>query len=229
VARLSRDQGIVLRTQDHAETDRIAILLTPHHGRIDILAKGARRMEQASGAVLEALNVVEAIFYQRTGLKLLRETSLTRTFPKVRADFGRLSAALWGMNWALALVPSGVPNERAFRLTLSFLAALEGGLPPEMRLAYAVRLLAAEGHRPHLAGCVVCGAEEGLTWSPDRGGFLCQRCGGRGVALSPRLPRIMEALGRLPFSALGRLRTDEETLAQIEELLVAFREVQLRR
>ena len=55
MAQLARATGIVLRTQNHAETDRIAVLLTPGEGRLDVLAKGARRLERASGAALDEL------------------------------------------------------------------------------------------------------------------------------------------------------------------------------
>lgn len=230
MAKLARDWGIVLHTQDHAETDRIAVLLTPAHGRMNVLAKGARRLEQPSGAALDALNLVEAIFYRRAQMNLLREVSLVRTFPKVRADLDRLQAALWGIEWALFLLPLGLPDPRPFRLTLNFLAALETGLPERIvRLAYVLQLLAVQGHQPHLAGCVVCGGEKELTWSPDRGGLFCRACGGTGTSLPPRLWRTMDAFLRLPFFALGRLRTDDDTLTQAEKLLTTFAELQARR
>ncbi len=41
--KLTRDQGIVLSARDSAETDLIVSLLTPGHGKVAILAKGARR------------------------------------------------------------------------------------------------------------------------------------------------------------------------------------------
>lgn len=230
MAKLTRDQGLVLRTQDYAETDRIAVLLTLGHGRLDLLAKGAKRLERTAGAVLDVLNVVDVIFYRRSGLALLREVDLRRTFPHVRSDLVRLEAALSGMEWALRLVPRGMEDPEPYKLTLTFLAALEGGLSPgPLRAGYLLRLLSTTGHGPHLAGCVGCGAREGLTWSPERGGFLCRNCGGVGEALSPKLVRTLEALARLPLPALGRLRVDEDLLEQVNAMLASFRGVQLAR
>lgn len=229
MAELAADQGIVLKTQDHAETDRIAVVLSESRGRLDLLAKGARRLDEAAGAALDVLNVVELVYYQRrSDLHLLREASIIRTFPGIRADLARLESALSLVGWALSLVPKELPEPRAFRLTLSFLIALEGGFPPAIApLAYGLRLLSLFGYRPHLKGCLGCGSEGELTWSPERGGLLCRACGGRGETLSPRLWRTLEALGRLPLSTLGRLQVRPDELAQMEALLQNFRQAQL--
>ncbi len=230
MAQLARATGIVLRTQNHAETDRIAVLLTPGEGRLDVLAKGARRLERVSGAALDVSNLVEAIFYRRRGLALLKDVDLKRTFPGIRGEVPRLTAALEGLAWALRLVPKGQPDPSPFQLTLSFLSALDRGASPgPLKLGYQLRLLSAVGHAPHLRGCLRCGREEELTWSPEEGGLLCRVCGGEGKALEPRLIRTMQGLARLPLPALGRLRVDEGLLREIGALLLEFREGQLSR
>lgn len=186
-------------------------------------------MERAAGAALDALNLVSAIYYRRrSGLHLLKEVELLQCFPAVRADLDRLSAALAGAEWALAVLPKESPEERIYGLTLNFLGALDRGHPPRLLgLRYVLRLLAAAGHGPSLDRCAVCGRVEDLTWSPERGGGVCRACGGAGVALSPRLAHALAALRRLPLSAVARLRLEEEDLAQAEALLKSFRQAQL--
>jgi DNA repair protein RecO (recombination protein O) len=229
VAELARDRGIVLRTQDHAETDRIAVLLTPR-GRLDVLAKGARRLERSTGAVLDPLHVVDVIHYRRRGLHLLKEASLVRTFPEVRGSLERATAALKALRWVVDLVPTGAPDDRPYALTLEFLTALDEGLPPLVfTVAYTLRLLSVAGLGPHLAGCVRCAGTELLTWGPERGGLLCARCGGRGAPVSARLWRSLDALARLPLPALARLRLPDEDLADGIALLHQFRVAQLGR
>ncbi len=229
MAELARDRGIVLRTQDHAETDRIAVLLTPR-GRLDVLAKGARRLERSAGAVLDPLHVVDVIHYRRRGLHLLKEASFVRTFPAVRGDLDRATAALKALRWVVDLVPTGAADDRLYALTLEFLDALDGGLPPAVfTVAYTLRLLSAAGLGPHLTGCVRCAGTDGLTWSPERGGLLCARCGGRGDPVSARLGGALEALARLPLPALARLRIPDEDLANGAALLHQFHAAHLGR
>lgn len=229
MAELARDRGIVLRTQDHAETDRIAVLLTPR-GRLDVLAKGARRLERSAGAALDPLHVVDVIHYRRRGLHLLKEASFVRTFPAVRGDLKRATAALQALRWAIDLVPPGAADDRPYTLTLELLDALDGGLSPLVfTVAYTLRLLSVVGLGPHLAGCVRCAGTDGLTWSPERGGLLCARCGGEGDPVPIRLWRSLDALARLPLPALARLLIPNEDLTDGIALLNQFRVVQLGR
>ncbi len=230
MARLARARGIVLRVQDHAETDRIAVLLTASEGRLDVLAKGARRLERASGAALDVSNVVDVIYYRRPGLALAREVDLVQAFPGLKADIDRLQAALEGLAWSLKLVPRGQPDPGPFRLTLEFLTLLgRGGDPRPFLLGYELRLLSRLGHAPHLSSCVSCGRGEDLTWSPEAGGFLCRRCGGEGEVVPPAVVHTLQALARLPFSALGRVRASADTFSAIAGMLAEFARVQLAR
>lgn len=231
MAELVRDRGLVLHTQDHAETDRIVSLLTESHGQVEILAKGARRLEKTWGAALDLLNLAEVIYYRRrSGLHLLREASLLRRFSQLSQDLARLEAGLTLARWARELVPKEAPDPRPFRLSLSFLFALDAGGPAEILLrAYQLRLLALLGYRPALHGCVACGKTEELVWSPDRGGLLCRSCGGEGEEVPARVWRTMDALLRLPLAALTRLRLPPEDLSHIDAMLSAFRAAQLAR
>ncbi len=228
---LVRDQGLVLRLQDQAETDRRVSLLSESRGRLELLVKGARRLERPFGAVLDLLNLVEVIYYRRrSGLHLLREATLIQDFPGIRQDLERLEAALLVLRWAWELVPREAPDPRAFRLTLGFLYALEKSASPRVLLAaYRLRLLSTLGYRPALHGCVACGKGEGLFWVPERGGLVCGECGGAGPEIPLRLRKAMDGLLRLPLGALLRLRLAPSDLEEIERLTLAFREAQLVR
>lgn len=228
---LARDRGLVLFTQDQAETDRLVSVLSEARGQLEILVKGARRLECPWGAALDILNLSEIIYYRRRlGLHLLREASVLQAFPAMKKDLARLEIGLALACWARDLVPREIPDPRPFRLTLSFLWALERGAEPVVLLrAYRLRLLSLLGYRPVLHGCLSCGAKGELTWSPERGGLLCRSCGGTGEEVPPRIWRAMEALLRLPLVALSRLRLPERDLVLIDALTQEFRTAQVAR
>lgn len=228
--KLARDEGVVLAARDFAETDRIITLLTPGNGRLPILAKGARRITSTSGATLDLLNRVEVIYYKRQGLRLLREASLLEHFPSLREDLERLEAGLAAATLSSRLVPEAQENPGPYAVLTGFLRDLAQGLPPGPGwLAYVLKMLRALGHAPHLAGCVKCGAEESLTWSPERGGLLCRRCGGSGEDLPVPLWRSLAALERLPLAHSARVRMLGQHVSQGRDLLDAFTDYQMRR
>ncbi|HAZ27483.1 TPA: DNA repair protein RecO [Candidatus Acetothermia bacterium] len=228
--RLARDEGIVLATQDFAETDCIVTLLTATRGKLPLLAKGARRLTTPFGAILDPLNRVEVIYYKRQGLRLLREASLVEHLPALRGDLERLEMALAGVRLAARLVAEGEESSGPYKALLDLLRELAQGLPLRTGwLAYVLKMLHAVGHQPHLTGCVRCGAGEELTWSPERGGLLCRRCGGRGEGLPAPLWRSLAALQRLPLAHSARVRMRAEHVDQATVLLEAFADYQMRR
>lgn len=54
-----RDEAVVLRTHDLAESDRIVTLLTRSHGQVRAVARGVRRTSSKFGARLEPFGVVD--------------------------------------------------------------------------------------------------------------------------------------------------------------------------
>lgn len=148
----------------------------------------------------------------------------------MRDNLGRLEAALDGATLAARLLPERQPNPLAFRTVLEYLKGLEHAIAPEvLGLAFRLKILGAAGFRPHLSGCVSCGAREQLTWSPERGGLVCLRCGAKGEVVPPLVWRTLEGLQRLPLRAAERVRVDEPTLTKAKALLDAFTEWQLER
>jgi len=231
VATLDRDEGVVLTMRDYAETDRILTVLTAGHGKLSVLAKGARRATSRFGGALDLANRLQLVYYvRRKGLHLLREATLLESFPSLREEFDRLEAALWGLGLVNRVVPAETPDPPVHDRVRAFLGALAGGLDPELgRLAFSLQLLVVTGHQPRLEGCLACGREENLTWQPDRGGLLCRACGGGGDEVSPKVWKSMSALTRFPLIRAGRLRIDQPSLSHMKSLVDGFWRCQLRR
>ncbi len=231
MAILDRDEGLVLRMRDYAETDRILTVLTPGHGKLSILAKAARRATSRFGGALDLANRLQVVYYvRRRGLHLLREVSLLESFPALREDLDRLEAALWGLALTDRVLPVESPDPASYARVRSYVACLAGGLDPSLgRAAFSLQLLVAVGHRPRLEGCLACGGQEDLTWHPERGGLLCRACGGGGAGVPPKVWRSMSALTRFPLSRAGRLRLDPSTLSDIMNLVEGFWRQQLQR
>ncbi len=231
MATLDRDEGVVLTMRDYAETDRILTVLTPGHGKLSVLSKGARRATSRFGGALDLANRLQIVYYvRRKGLHLLREVTLLESFPALREDVDRLEAALWGLGLVNRVVPAETPDLHVYGRVRAFLGAVAGGLDPELaRVAFSLQLLVVSGHQPRLDGCMACGGENELTWHPERGGLLCRACGGGGEEVSPKVWKSMSALIRFPLDRAGRLRLDQTTLSRMKGLVDGFWRHQLHR
>ena len=58
-----RDEGVVLRTYQLGEADRIVVLMTKAHGKVRAVAKGVRKTGSRFGSRLEPLTHVQVLFW----------------------------------------------------------------------------------------------------------------------------------------------------------------------
>jgi DNA repair protein RecO (recombination protein O) len=167
--------------------DRLVTLLTPGHGRVAAVARGACLPRGRLGSALEPFVVSRVILAPARGEGLYRAEGADplRRFPRLSADLTRCQAAGLVCAWARALAREE-PSPRRFQLLVDTLAALNA---PEHAVAPVVgaflwRQAAHAGVAPRLDGCVACGAACGARYAdtapaalrPEPGGGVCGNC-----------------------------------------------------
>jgi DNA repair protein RecO (recombination protein O) len=86
--------GIVLRRRDAGEADRRLTLLTSEHGRVEVVAKGARKPSSRFAAVTEPLARGRFTYVPGRRNKFLTQAQAAPSFRALRSDFDRLTYAL---------------------------------------------------------------------------------------------------------------------------------------
>jgi len=150
-------EGIVIRKTDLNEADRIVTLLTRDFGKIDCIAKGARRIKSKFCGRLELFCHVRIVGYQGRDLVTLDETQLLQTFPQDK-NLEQHRALFFIAETTHKLIQSHQVIEGAYPLLLETLnhlgrtARTEGILFP-----YLIRLLTLTGFMPSWHACAICG------------------------------------------------------------------------
>jgi DNA repair protein RecO (recombination protein O) len=199
-------EAIVLRTFRTGEADRVVHLLTPGHGRVGAIAKGARKTTSRLGARLEPLTRIEAVLAPGRGeLAVITSADVLASADPVRADPVRALAASAGIEAVVRLFPEPEPDERLYLGLARFLEALAGDLGDDPRaaadalaLAFALKLLALAGWRPEVAACAGCGGEP-AAYDAAQGCAVCPDCGA-GWPLGPEAARWTARLLAEPLS-----------------------------
>jgi DNA repair protein RecO (recombination protein O) len=189
---LYRDDGIVLRTQDLGEADRIITVLTRRTGRIRAVGKGVRRTKSRFGARLEPFTHVDLLLYEGRSLDIVTQADSLRAYgAPLTADYPRYTAGVAMLETAERFTPEErQPAQRQFLLMVGGLRALgEGEHVPRLVLdAFLLRSLAVAGYAPALEECAVCGSPEvsadgGLrAFAIAAGGLTCRSCRPAGAA-----------------------------------------------
>jgi DNA repair protein RecO (recombination protein O) len=183
--RFINTEGIILRKYDFSETSQVLTVLTRDRGRLQLLAKGLRRIRKKPVVFLDLLDRAELVLIPKPpgSLSTLTEYRVLDDHPGLRDDLLRMAAAFFTAELVTLASQEHQPLEPLYDLhvaALESLATAPRSALPSLLLAFEIRFLRRIGFGLELDGCVVCGrSRSGLRttfFSPLRGGLLCPDC-----------------------------------------------------
>jgi DNA repair protein RecO (recombination protein O) len=191
---LYRDEAIVIRTYKLGEADRIVVLFTREHGKVRAVAKGVRKTTSRFGGRLEPTRHIALQLYEGRELDTVTQVESLDTFSAIRDDLDRIGHALAMLEAVEQITQDREPNRRVFELLVGALRTLDAQPHPLVVPAFFWKLLAAEGFRPMVEACVMCGEEDGLcAFDAEEGGLLCREHR-RGNSLRPESVRLLQLI-----------------------------------
>jgi len=203
--------AVTLARYDWSETSQVAVMLTRDHGKLRLLAKGAKRPRRGMSNEIDLLVRCRIVYYPRAGseLELLGSYEVTEPYAGLRESLPRWYAAQWLAELALGLLPDADPSPEAFDLLAGALSRLcEAADPRPALFAFEARFLTLIGHAPRTDRCARCGdafpAGERAWWSGRHGGRVCGGCRDDGF-----VPASVGAVAALETLAGGRLTSPE--------------------
>ena len=88
-------QGIVLRSAQYGEHDRMLTLLTPEYGRVDAIARGSRKSKSAFPGAVELFCAGEYQLYGNHDKFSVQQCRIQENFYDLRFDVDRLISATY--------------------------------------------------------------------------------------------------------------------------------------
>ena len=170
--------GLVLRTVDTKEADKILSGLTADRGKLAVVAKGARSRRSRVAAACQPLAYSEMTLSESHGWSYLVEASTAALFDALRRDVSLLALASYFAELTEAATYEDLPAPEVLSLLLNALYALGdlGRSPALVKPAFELRLMALAGFAPLTEPCGRCGALPPADPALDiAGGEVC--CG----------------------------------------------------
>jgi DNA repair protein RecO (recombination protein O) len=222
-----KTEAIVLRSIRYGEADRIVHVYTPRHGRVNAIAKGARRSRSRFGARLEPFFRIRLVLHVGRGdLYTVTGADTIAAHPGLREHAATLDAAARACDAVARLFETPEPHPEVFHLLENELALLDGDRAharPANGLAFRLKLLLAAGILPQLGSCVACGDVEHLRgFSAAAGGVVCSSCEAASFPLAEdSYAFLVGAVGRsladAPDGSQLALRQAERAIAETAE------------
>jgi len=147
--------AIVLLRRDAGESDRRLTVLTPELGKIDVVAKGARKAASRLAGISDPLSAAVLGLAAGKRTRFITQAQPLASFRGLRTDYERLSFALALVELFAAVLPYDDPLPEIFDLLMSSLRHLETHKKPLIALLWAeTKLLSDSGFMPQLERCV---------------------------------------------------------------------------
>ncbi|MBU5636935.1 DNA repair protein RecO [Geomonas sp. Red69] len=144
-------EGIVLRLTDFGEADRIVTLFTLEQGKLQGVARGAKRSKKRFAGALDPFAHLKVQLHLGHGLPTISGADIVGIFPGIRADLAKIGCAAYACELVERLTPEEEPSPRLFRLLYCYLERLnDAPASPSDRRFFAVNLLKILGYQPEL-------------------------------------------------------------------------------
>lgn len=175
--------AIVLKSIDWKDTSRIVTLFTRENGKMNVIAKGARRANSRYRGVLESINLIEIIVYLSSNrqIQILGQADLEASFTQIKADYDKTACtfALLEITDVFFQHGSGDPVYFDFIKALMYeMIKIEN--PLIIFWYFLIKLSSYLGFRPEFKICKQCKRKiesgEGV-FSIKEGVVYCNACG----------------------------------------------------
>ncbi len=196
-------RGLVLRSTDLGDHDKLLTVLTAERGKLTICAKGAHSLKSKYMPVSQQFIYGDYTFRETGEGRWLKDGSIVESFFAVRAELTRLAAASYLMAVAEVLALEEEPDPELLRLSLNSLYLLTSDKRPvaQVKAVFELAAVSGAGFAPDLVFCADCGKKAPYPAALDLAGGVvyCADC------LKKREQAAQFGEGREEYTALSSL------------------------
>ncbi|WP_273832716.1 DNA repair protein RecO [Guptibacillus sedimenti] len=221
---LKKVEGIVIRTVDYGETNKILTIYSRETGKVGVMARGAKKPKSRLSAVSQLFVYGQYLYQHTSGLGGLNQGEIIDSFRSIRNDLFLTSYAAYAAELVDKLTEERKPNPYLFEMLYQVLHALNEEKDPEVILfIFELKMLRVAGITPQLDRCANCGLSEGkFHFSINEGGLLCHRClsvDPYNIPIMKRTGELLHLFAHIDLGRLGSISLKKETKKEIRQIL----------
>lgn len=213
-------EGIVIDEKPYKESSKILNIITKEKGVIGVIAKGSKRLKSPLRSVSERFCYANFnISYKENNLSTLISADVINPFRNIKKDIIKVSY----LNF-LSELTNGVikqnDDKRIYDIYLSAILKIEEGFDPMVITnILELKYLSFLGVSPKLNGCVICGNENVVTVSSDKGGFVCKDHALNDYIVSDKTIKLIRLLEYVDISKISKLDVSDEVKKEINNFI----------
>lgn len=225
-----RTPAIILKRFDLGEADRLLTLLTPRHGKIEVIAKGARKLTSTKTGHVELFTRADMLVHKGRDIGIAVQAEMVAPYLHLRDDLTLGAYAGYAAELADRFTLSGDEDTaRLFTLLDETFSRLCSDSDPRLALRYyEMHLLDVSGFSPELNECVIGHEQvqpEDQYFSYNEGGVVCPADAPRGTSFIP-LPmltlKVLRHMQRSHYNRVKELQINPALHDDLERILLGY-------
>ncbi len=226
---LQKCEGIVIRTTDYGETNKVVTLYTREWGKMGVMARGAKKPNSRLSAITQLFTHGNYLVQTGSGLGSLQQGEMISSMRSIREDIFKTAYSSYIVELLEKSVEDKKPNPYLFELLYQTLHYLNEGYDHDVMMnIFEMKMLNVLGLNPTLDQCSVCASTDGqFSFSIREGGLICHRCLAKDpyhLKLSPAAVRLLRLFYFFDLSRLGTISVKPETKAELKKVISAYYE-----
>ena len=177
--RTVKTKGIIIAEKMMSDFDKMLTILTPNMGKIECMAKGARRPKSLLMAGTQFLCFGDYLLYKGSENYSMNSCETIELFYNIRIDLDKLKYAAYITKIINDVTTENQNNYKVLQLFLNTLYVISN-TDKDLELVtsiFRIRLLSIIGYRPEIQECKICKQKENLNkFSIKDNGFKCKNC-----------------------------------------------------
>jgi DNA repair protein RecO (recombination protein O) len=178
---LYRTEGIVLKSTEYKDADKIVTIYTKSYGKIQAIAKGVRKTKSKFGSSLEVLTCVVLLIYKGRNIDIISQTEILESFFLSSKEITKFAFAVNCAEVINKLTEEREVNIGLFLLLKEVLHYLKETKDPKLlNISFKWKVLQILGYKPSLYRCCRCNKiiddEKEIYFQINEGGIVCNDC-----------------------------------------------------
>ncbi|MDQ0858342.1 DNA repair protein RecO [Bacillus sp. V2I10] len=224
---LQKCEGIVIRTNDYGETNKIVTIYTRELGKVGVMARGAKKPNSRLTSSTQLFTYGYFLFQKSSGLGGLQQGETISSMRGIREDIFLTAYASYAAELLDKSTEQNEPNPFLFELFSQTLQLLNEGVDPDVLLfIFEMKIVNVLGLYPQLDSCVNCSSKDGtFHFSIRENGFICHRCFGADpyrLQISQATAKLLRLFYYFDLERLGKVTVKSETKAELKLVIDSY-------
>lgn len=227
---INKLEGIVIRTTDYGESNKIITLFTREAGKIAGMARGAKkpssRLSSSSQLFTYGYFVIQG---GNRGLGILQQGEMISSYRSIREDLFKTAYATYIVELLDKSTNDKETNPYLFELLMQSLNYINEEYDPDIITnIFEMKMLNLLGLYPELNKCAICGNTEAhFGFSIKENGLICHLCYENDphyFPISPHTVKLLRVFYLLDIHRLGSISVKEKTKKELRDVISTYYE-----